>query len=255
MRRKSSKSASFSKKLLPGMTDKSAYIDFVVQFGLSKHYPDVLALAQQNADGQVGVNAVKALIDAGQQNLLRNALAGKDSKASAATAQALSTAADARAVALLMPFLQNNQADLETRRQAVRGVARTRNGARALLKLARDKSLSEDLKSAAAAVLTTAPWKDVKAESGKLFPLPPGKGDVPLPAFAELVENARRRRREARSSFRRRAHAPTATSSTAPAKMSARTSPRSARSSAAKRFSSRSSSPAPASAITTRPIC
>ena len=116
-------------KVLPGMTDKSAYISLVVQFGLGKNYPAVLALAQQNADGQLGVNAVKALIDAGQQNLLRDSLASKDPKAAAATAKALSTAADARAVTLLIPLLQNNQADLEARRLAVRGMAQTRNGA------------------------------------------------------------------------------------------------------------------------------
>jgi putative membrane-bound dehydrogenase-like protein len=169
------------------MKGTAGYIEVVSQFRLTKHYPELLGLAQQDRDPQLAVNAVRALLERGQGPLLQSALEGKDLKRAQATVQALGTAADDRTTGLLLPLMQNRKRDVEQRRLAVRALARTKSGAGALLQLARTGKLGEELKQAAGAALTTAPWKNVKAEASKLFPLPPTK-DRPLPAFAELLK-------------------------------------------------------------------
>jgi putative heme-binding domain-containing protein len=175
-------------KLLANTTDRNAYIDLVAQFGLSKHYPALLELALQAPEGQLGVNATKALLERNQLPLLRAALTGKDTKRALATVQVLATTADDRATAVLLPLVLEGKGDLESRRQAVRALARAKSGASAVLKLAESKKLAEELKPAAGAALTVAPWNEVKTKAASLFPLPPGKGDRPLPAIGELVK-------------------------------------------------------------------
>ncbi len=171
-------------------TDRSAYIDLVTQFGLSKHYPALLDLALQDPEGQTGVNATKALLERQQQPLFRKALAGKDTKRVLAAVQVLATTADDRATTVLLPLAQDAKGDLEARRQAVRALARTKSGAMAVLKLAQTKQLAEELKPAAGAALTAVAWKDAesRAEVTRLFPLPAGKGDRPLPAIGDLAK-------------------------------------------------------------------
>src|SRR5262249_17881689 len=124
------------------------------------------------------------------QALVRAALTPKDAKgvqAALATVQAVASAAHASAPGLLLPILKDKKAEPELRRQATRPVAKTQNGARQLLGLARAKQLPKELEPAAGSALVNAPWKDVKAQAVKLFPLPPGK-DRPLPTISELVK-------------------------------------------------------------------
>ncbi|MFN4258492.1 MAG: PVC-type heme-binding CxxCH protein [Gemmataceae bacterium] len=175
-------------KVLAQHRGTDTYIQVVKQFGLSQHYPEVLHLAQHQPDQQLGVNAVKALLDRGQHALLRQGLDSKDDKLALATLQALHTTADDRATPLLMALVRDRQRDLEQRRLAVRAVTRTRNGALALLKLAQAGDLGEELKQVAGFALHVAPWNDVKGPAAQLFPLPPAKDDKPLPPFAELVK-------------------------------------------------------------------
>jgi putative membrane-bound dehydrogenase-like protein len=175
-------------RMLQKSSDKSAYVELIAQFGLSKHYPALLELALANSAGQLGVNATKALLERNQQPLLIQALTAKDAKRALAALQALATTADDRATSLLLPLVQNGDGDLELRRQAVRALTRTKSGAAAVLSLARSKKLAEELKPAAGAALTLAPWPKIKTEAAALFPLPPGKGDRPLPAIDQLVK-------------------------------------------------------------------
>ena len=157
------------------------------QFGLADRYPDLLALAQQNADQQTGVTAIRTLLEKHQDGLIAKGLHSKEEKVVLATIRALATAADDRAAPLLVPFVQDATRDVEARRQAVRALARSKNGAAALIKLARAKELRDDLKPVAASVLSTAPFRRVKAEAAQLFPLPPTKDNRPLPSISELA--------------------------------------------------------------------
>lgn len=78
--------------------------------------------------------------------------------------------------------------DAELRRQAIRALAKTRNGAQRLVELAQQKKLDATLTPAVAAGLHTAQWRDIKEQAEKLFPSPPSKNNKPLRPITELVK-------------------------------------------------------------------
>ncbi len=165
--------------------------DFVIlveQFKLETHYPELLALARQHPDEQLGAEAMRALLSLGQKAMIAQALNGDDPQAAAAVALALGSSADGRAVELLMPVVKDSSRDLQTRREATRAAAQVRNGAEQLLALAKANQLDEALKPAAAFPLNSAPWEDVRKAAATLFPLPPPRNNEPLPPLKQLVE-------------------------------------------------------------------
>jgi putative membrane-bound dehydrogenase-like protein len=164
------------------------FVELVEKFGVADRYPDLLGIAQKNPEEQIGVNAVRVLLDKGQTALLRRGLADPGPQTAVDTARALGSAGDARAVALLLPILKDARQPAELRRQAVRAVARTHSGAVEVVRLARAKELPDDLKVAAGAALQAATWKDVKQQAAELFPAPAGKDNVPLPPIGELAK-------------------------------------------------------------------
>src|SRR5205085_12228252 len=76
----------------------------------------------------------------------------------------------------------------EQRRQAVRALAKSKNGAAALVKLAQAHELRDELKEVAGSALGSVPFKGIKTAAAKLFPLPPTKDNRPLPSLGELVK-------------------------------------------------------------------
>jgi putative membrane-bound dehydrogenase-like protein len=164
------------------------FVEVVGQLGLEKYYPELLALAQKNAEQQLGVNAIKALLDKNQQALLKKSIEDKDAKQVQVTLTALATAADDRAAPLLLDFMVRPEHDVELRRQALRSVARTHNGAKAVIQMAQKGRVTDELKPAAGAALSVVQWNDVKSEAVRLFPLPPAKDAKPLPPFGDLVK-------------------------------------------------------------------
>lgn len=174
-------------RLLDRSRGTELFVDLVDRFTVANRYPELLAIAQKNADSQLGVNAVRALFNRGQRTLIEKALAGADAAAALSTAQALETAADARSMGLLLAVARDAKRPLDVRRHALRGLAKTRKGALAVLDLVKSKQLAPELKDAAGFVLNVATWKDVKQEAAKLFPPPPSKDNRPLPPLSELV--------------------------------------------------------------------
>ena len=133
------------------------------------------------------MTALRTLLEKNQGALIAKGLQSKDAKTAAATILALTTTADDRAAPVLLAFVQDATHDVEQRRQAVRALAKSKN-ATALIKLARANQLREDLKPVAGSVLSVAPFKNVKTEAAKLFPLPPTKDNRPLPSITDLAK-------------------------------------------------------------------
>jgi len=178
-------------KALSELLDQSRgtprFVEFVSAFKVTERYPDLLVIAQKAPTEQLGVDAMRALLDRNQTALVRAALQHKDLQLALSTMQALSSAAHTSGTDLLLPLVKDGKSDLELRRQATRALAQTKTGAQQLIKLAQTKQLPKELTPAAGSALATVTWKDVKTQAAGLFPLPPGK-DRPLPAIADLVK-------------------------------------------------------------------
>lgn len=173
--------------ILDSQRGSMPFIKLVDRFNLTERFPELLAMAQQKPDTEEGVAAAGTLLDRKQWKLLNAALGGKDAKLAEATFTVLGNTGKGSLQGLLMPLVKKNGFDVERRRQAVRALAKARNGALKLVEMARKKELDEDLAPAAAAALHTAQWRDVKENAEKLFPSPPSKNNTPLPPIDQLV--------------------------------------------------------------------
>jgi putative membrane-bound dehydrogenase-like protein len=163
------------------------FVELVDKFSVASRYPELLTVAQKNAEGQLGVSAVRVLLDKGQVDLLARGLADSNLETALSTARALGTSGDGRAAGLLLPLVKDAKRPAELRRQAVRSLARSRSGAQELLRLTRAKELPEELKAAAGAALQAAVWNEVRQQAARWFPLPPAKDNRPLPPISELA--------------------------------------------------------------------
>lgn len=185
---KNPKHAAAVNNLLEQSKGTAMFVDLVGKFNVSSRYPDLLAMAQKSPTEQLGIDAIRTLLDRDQTKLIQSGLEAKDPAAAAGTAQAIAGAGHDKANGLLLPILKDSKADLELRRQAARALARNKKGAEELIKLAQAKQLAKELEIAAGSALLASSVKDIRAAAEKLFPAPTSKDKKPLPAISDLVK-------------------------------------------------------------------
>jgi putative heme-binding domain-containing protein len=174
-------------RLLDSSKGTSQFVDLVGRLNLATRYRDLLTIAQKNAEAQLGVDAILALLAKKQLDLVEKGLRDKNVETAVNTAKVLTTAADARAVGPLLAVATDKQMPVEVRRQSVRALARTYPGAKEVVDLASSKKLPEELKAVAGFALQTTGFADIRDQAAKLFALAPAK-DEPLPALSELLQ-------------------------------------------------------------------
>jgi putative heme-binding domain-containing protein len=103
-------------------------------------------------------------------------------------AEALGNTSQNEAAKLLLPLVTAARIDLALRKQAVRSLAQTSQGASGLLRLAKEQQLPEDMKLTASSELNRVRWPAMKAEAATVLPLPQGRNAQPLPPLVELLK-------------------------------------------------------------------
>lgn len=172
-------------KVLDRTRGTANFVKLVQHFKFTDQNAGLLEVAIGQPASESGVEAMRMILAAGGTALLQKALAGTNA---VKAAEALGNTGQKEAVKLLLPLVSDAQRDGGLRRQAVRSLARTADGAKELLALAKADKLGDDVKFAASSELNAARWPEVKAEAAKLLPLPPGQNSAPLPPVAELVK-------------------------------------------------------------------
>ena len=175
-------------KVLESKKNTAEYVKLVDKFDIQDRFGDLLRLAQEHPEEQVGVEAVRALLSRGQQKRLAEAARGEDSKLATATVTAIGLAADGRARGLLTQLMNDEAAGLDVRRAAIRGLGNIRQGAEELNKLAQERKFDPALKDAFASTLASVQWNDIKQQAAKVFPAPPSKNNEPVPPLDQLVQ-------------------------------------------------------------------
>jgi len=104
--------------------------------------------------------------------------------------EALGHTKEKQVVPWLTPLISDEQRTLEARRAAVRALAQTQDGAQALLALAQQDKLPENLKFLAATELASVRWPAIKSEAAKVLPLPAAQNAQPLPPISELAQRS-----------------------------------------------------------------
>jgi len=187
-------------KLLEKTRGTPDFLRLVEHFKIKGHETELLDLAVEHHGDETGAAAVRHLLATGNSALIEQRLVGGDVAAptSAALVEALGNSASKEAVRLLLPMIHNAKADVSLRKQAVRSLVKTEDGANAILQLAKDNELADPLRFTASTELNRVRWQKVRNEAARILPLPEGQNKQPLPPVAELlsktgnVENGRR---------------------------------------------------------------
>ena len=174
-------------KVLEKTRGTGNFVKLVQQFKLTDQDAGLLEVAQVHPADDTGVEAVRMILEHKNLALLQAALQGTNASA-LKTAEVLGHAGDKQAVPLLLPIVNDARRDVALRKQAVRSLAKTSDGAAALLRLAKEGTLAEELKFTASSELNQARWPEIKEQAAKLLPLPPGRNDQPLPPVADMLK-------------------------------------------------------------------
>lgn len=174
-------------KVLAATRGTPQFVQLVEQFKVAGQNAGLLEVAAKHPADESGVTALRLVLTSGDTAALSAALTGKDTAAATKLVEALGNTGAKQLPTLLLPLVTDTPRDANLRKQSVRSLARTQDGAAALLKLAREDKLPADLRFTATAELNAVRWPELKAEAAKLLPLPPGQGDKALPPVAELL--------------------------------------------------------------------
>jgi len=164
------------------------FLKLVQQFKLAGQEPGVLEIAALNSTNETGVEAVRLLLAKKAYPLLQAALEGTNVPVAIKISEALGNSGKNEAAKLLLPLVPDTRKDTGLRKQAVRSLAQISEGASALLNLAKEGKLPNDLKFTAATELNRVRWPALKTQAATLLPLPQSRNAQPLPPLSELLK-------------------------------------------------------------------
>jgi len=165
------------------------FIDLVRRFKLGSRWPDVAALAAaEGTDDQLAAAAAAALLDGGQASRVKaEALQGGPAGLRLITAVGIH--GSGKSLALLEGLVVDAAAVADVKVAAVRALARSQSGAKALVRMAEAGTLTGQLPQVAAVAVASCPWADVRTAAADVLPMPKAKEGT-LPPVADLIKKA-----------------------------------------------------------------
>ena len=165
------------------------FIDLVRRFKLGSRWPDVAALAAAaGTDDQLAAAAAAALLDGGQASRVKaEALQGGPAGLRLITAVGIH--GSGKSLALLEGLVVDVAAVADVKVAAVRALARSQSGAKALVRMAEAGTLTGQLPQVAAVAVASCPWADVRTAAADVLPMPKAKEGT-LPPVADLIKKA-----------------------------------------------------------------
>ena len=133
---------------------------------------------------------MRLILDSGDLDCVRQSLDSPEPDQAADTIVVLGVTGHPASVGLIESILDNKGRPTRLRRQAIRSLARSRVGAEILLKHATEQSVPDGLLATVRSALRQAAWPDVRGQYQQLFPSPPTRDGLPLPAISELITRA-----------------------------------------------------------------
>ncbi len=164
------------------------YFELIQRFKLTELTDELLAFAIANAGETEGVRAAEVLVAIEQLPALQAALRDESAEKAIAAAVLLGYVAGDKTVDQLLPVVTADDLPVAVRAAAVTALGRRGDGQRALLLLANQSKLADELHFAAANALFAATEDAIRDEAAKYFELPATADSQPLPPVAELVK-------------------------------------------------------------------
>ncbi|MCI0747093.1 MAG: c-type cytochrome [Verrucomicrobia subdivision 3 bacterium] len=174
-------------KLLDKTKGTADFLKLVKHFKIKGQEENILELAIAGPATEMGVESMRMLLAGDNLPLIEKRLRG-DKQSAIAVAEVLGNSGSKTSAKLLLPILRDEQSDLDLRKGALRAMAKTQEGAGAILQLATQNQLAETLKLTASAELSKVRWEHIKNEAATVLPLPESQNREPLPPLAELLK-------------------------------------------------------------------
>lgn len=171
-------------KIVEGARGTPDFIQIARILELCGEHPEILAIAlKEGAASDAAVEGIRLILAHDGAGLIQDRLAAAEVTELEELVGLLGNAGDAAAIALLAEMLADPERSAESRRLAVRALARTEAGARALLA----SDLGDELAAAAAESLRVSPWPEIQSLAAERFPPAAAVELTALPSAAELA--------------------------------------------------------------------
>lgn len=162
------------------------FVRLVEKFHFTNQNEGLIDVARAGTP-EAGAQAMQLVLSSGDVATIRQALHHTNSASKVAIA--LANTEKKEAVPLLLPVLTNARFEAAVRKQVLRSLAAIEDGAAAVLQMARDGNLPEDLTFTASSELNHARWPEIKTEAMKILPLPQLQNSSgPLPPISVLAK-------------------------------------------------------------------
>jgi putative heme-binding domain-containing protein len=168
------------------------FVELVREFNLKGHGQALLEHALKFPNETSGVEAFRLAVAELGHRSVQPLLSTRDGPA---VVQLIGNSNDRGLLQMLRALVPDIQQPLPLRKEAVKALVRSQEGARFLLDLAQKGELPADVKLAVASELNLAPWPDIKQAAAEILPLPQSQNAEPLPPVSELARrpgNAKR---------------------------------------------------------------
>jgi putative heme-binding domain-containing protein len=176
-------------KLLVKTAGTAEFVRLVQHFKVPGQEEGLLLVAVRNPKSDFGVEAMRMVIARGRQPLIQGVIQGSHIETARNCVEAVGNSRTKEAPPLLASVVTDAFRDTSVRRQAVKSLTQTQEGARVLLRLAEEQKLPDNLKFAAALELSIAPWPDIQKKIKELLPPPAAAlNSEPLPPIGELTK-------------------------------------------------------------------
>ena len=165
------------------------FVDIVQRFGLKDRLDDLVKMAAaEGTSEQLAAAAAGAAVDGGGEERVRSVLGSADPAAASRLLNALGIHGSNKATTVLKGIIADAKASAEQKSAAVRGLARSQQGAKDLVAMAKAGELSGVLPQVAAVAIASCPWGDIRQSAADVLPMPKAKGGEKLPPVTELVK-------------------------------------------------------------------
>ncbi|HEV7926438.1 MAG TPA: PVC-type heme-binding CxxCH protein [Verrucomicrobiae bacterium] len=161
------------------------FVNIVQAFHLQDQNAGLLEVALRHPGEEAGVQAARLVLASGDRTVFDSAF--HDTNSAARLTEVLGNTHDKSFVPVLLPLVSDEKIDLAARRQAVRSLARVREGASQLLQLAKDNKMPNDVKFVATTELNQVRWSELRSEAAQVLPAPVGRNAESLPPLPELL--------------------------------------------------------------------
>lgn len=174
-------------KVLEATRGTPKFAELIRKFKIKDQSPALLELTLANPNETAGIDALRLILESKDFEILKKSLTGTNILLAIKLAEALGNVGENQITPLLEPLIADPKRDSALRKQAVRGLTRTQEGASLVLRLAKEDKLGADIKLVASTELSQVRWPNIQAEAAKVLPRPQTKNSEPLPSIAELV--------------------------------------------------------------------